>query len=119
MGEFGLSTDATLLIRAGLYMNKPDPVWVGIVCMLPSLFLNSLKTSPVGSSWEDLPKDLKMQIIDSFARASKTTSCKQVVRLCEDADCDEDEYKKLFLILKSSLFLKKLGIFLMFVIPKN
>ncbi len=90
--------DAKYQVRASLHMNKPDPAEVGFVCMPPSLFLEPPKTPSVGSSWKDLSNDLKLKIIDSFARASQTTSCEQVVRLCKDADCDKDEYKKLFLI---------------------
>ncbi len=71
--------------------------------MLPSLFRETLETSSVGSSWKDLSNDLKVKIIDSFARASKTTSCEQVITLCEDAQSGEDEYKKLFLIQVNKL----------------
>ncbi len=90
-------------------MNKPDPAEVGFVCMLSSLFREPLEPSSVGSSWKDLSNDLKMKIIDSFARASKTTSCEAILKLCEDAHSGEaehkidDEYKKLFLIQVNKL----------------
>ena len=77
--------------------------------MLPSFSPKPLKTPSIASSWKDLSNDLKLKIIDSFARASKITSCKQVIRLCEDALYGEDEYtiedryKKLFLIQVNKL----------------
>ncbi len=61
--------------------------------MIPLIALNQHKPSSVGSSWNDLPDDLKKKIIDSFSLASQTTSCKPVLRLCEDATCD---YERLF-----------------------
>ncbi len=71
--------------------------------MLSTLFPNPLETSSVGSSWKDLSNDLKLKIINSFARASKTTSCEQVITLCKDVDYNDDNYKELFLIQVNKL----------------
>ncbi len=84
-------------------MNKPDSVGVSFVCMLPQVFLKPPKTSSVGSSWNDLPDDLKKKIIVSFSLASPTKSCEAILRLCRDAQCGEIEYKKLFLIQVNKL----------------